>query len=118
MQKTDREKLVVEVNLKYIESLDREATIGFWIRISAVGAVIAFLITNNLFSLQVPTFLVFILTGVFIIYLLNSNSQYIKYTDDLYYDLIDSIKKNKIMGFKIKSWKWHNSNFWYRKRHK
>ena len=116
MDKQSKEKLIIEIRHKYIESLDNDSTTGFYQRLGFLGAVITFLISFDLLNLANLNSMGLLVAFLFLIYLLHLNNQYSKYVDDLYGYLFKAIEEDKVLELKIKTRNWCERNIFYKKK--
>lgn len=116
MKKEDKEKLITDLMYRYIESLDKYSTQGFYTTLGILGAFIAFLISIGLINSQGLNPNTPIIAFLFLTYILYINEQYSKYVDDLYKGLFLAIKENRLFNFKIESRKWPERYFFYKRK--
>lgn len=103
MEKSDREELLVESNLGYIEALDREAGTEFYSKLAVLGAIFAFIASKGIIKLEDPQTQPILVVGfLLILYLLYLNGLATRRVGDIYRGLIKHINENKISDFKIK----------------
>jgi len=114
MDKTEREKYLIEVKLKEIEAIDKDIS-TMWLKLLVgFGGVFTFLYVNKI--LKVYNWLGTGAIGVIIVsFILWAQFQSDKYTGDCYNSLFNAIKDNNILDYKIPHDPWHIA-FIYKKK--
>ncbi|HLG24981.1 MAG TPA: hypothetical protein VI564_08685 [Candidatus Nanoarchaeia archaeon] len=116
MKKEDKEKLIMELRHKYIESLDNWSTSGFYQRLGIIGGIIVFVFSVGLIKPEALNSWIVIIAYLFLIYIIYTNNQYSKYVDDLYEGLFLAIKGDKLLEFEIKKISWFGKNIYYKRK--
>jgi len=116
MNKSEKERILVDLYYKYIKEGDTNVNQGFIKRVGILGGMILFFFSFGILTLEfigTPTSYMFLAIFVIILYTNWLDSRY--YTD-LYLDLIKAVRENKISSFRIYERNWIEKLFYYKMR--